>query len=150
MTVKAMGKNVRTKDFSFCIYCQTIRSTVWLGSMLWVLWMNFLHLSTSPRLFISAKWISCAIVSLSWAWCCWPHYCCTCCCHLYVRAAWSHLLRLKEWGWWPPLLLRFQPSTCPFAPGSYQGTLHCSSEKPCLLMELDDRYCRGELIPPNF
>lgn len=128
-----------TGDGNCFIHSWTIRNTASLGS-------NAIFSATFPRSFISMKWISCVIVLLFWAWCFWPRYCSTCCCHPFARAAWSLLLKLKGWGWWPPLLLRFPPSTCPSAPDSYLGTLHCSSEKLYLLMELDDRYYQGELI----
>lgn len=96
------------------------------------------------RSFILVKWISCVIVLSSWAWCCWPHYCCICCCHPSDKAAWNHLLRLREWGCWPHLL-QFQPSMCLFAQDSCLETHHCSSERPYPLTGLDDSYCPGEI-----
>ncbi|KAF3856291.1 hypothetical protein F7725_017014, partial [Dissostichus mawsoni] len=47
-------------------------------------------------------------------------------------------LDAQRMGLMATLLLKFQPSI-------YLGTLHCSSEKLYLLMELDDRYCQGKL-----
>lgn len=78
---------------SFHIHCQTNN-----------VWVSFYDCCSDdalsaifPRLFILTKWISCVIVLLSWAWCCWPLYCCTCCCHPFARAAWSRPLKRKEW-----------------------------------------------------
>lgn len=59
---------------------------------------NNLLFATFSRSSILWKWISCVIVSLFWAWCCWPHYCSTFCCHPFARAAWSHPWKLKKWG----------------------------------------------------
>lgn len=92
------------------------------------------------------KWISCAIVLLFWAWCCWQRCYCTCCCRPFARAAWSHPSQLRKWGCWPLLPPGLRPSTCPFALDSYLETLRCFSGRLYQWIKPDSKFYPGERI----